>query len=276
MKTLIKGILGFTLPAFLAYLVSGNGNWALTLGILVLGYLVSAFIFRANVLMFIGTRVYHSNPEKGLKIFSLAYKTRKLSPSYQLIYAYILIRNGKLDLAENVMNKAVVLGKHTLKEAEFKACDFNRALITWKRGDISAAIVELEDLYEVGYKTPAFFGTLGSFYLMNKEFSKAETLAKEGVEYNATDLVSRDNLGQAYIEQGMLDEAEAVYDELLPQNPKFMEAYYNYATIMEKRGNLEKAKKNYEMALAFEEKFLSTITHDQICEAINRVSELMI
>ena len=111
---------------------------------------------------------------------------------------------------------------------------------------------------------------------MNKEFSKAENLAKEGVEYNATDLVSRDNLGQAYIEQGMLDEAEAVYDELLPQNPKFMEAYYNYATIMEKRGNLEKAKKNYEMALTFEEKFLSTITHDQICEAINRVSELMI
>ena len=276
LKTLLKGIMGFALPAICAYIASGYGVPALTWGILVAGYLVSAFIFRANVLTVIGVRVYNSNAKKGLKILRMAYKTGKLNPSYQLIYAYLILRDGQLDEAETIMNKAVVIGKHSLKEQELKAADFNRALITWKRGDISAAIVQLEELYEIGYKTPAFYGSLGSFYLMNKEFEKALELAKEGIEYNSADLVSRDNLGQAYIELGMMDEAESVYKELIPMQPKFLEAYYNYATILEKRGALEAARRYYGIALTFDEKFLSTVSHDTICEAIERVDSLMI
>ena len=91
-----------------------------------------------------------------------------------------------------------------------------------------------------------------------------------------TDLVSRDNLGQAYIELGRIDEAEKIYEELIPMNPTFLEAYYNYATILEKRGEMAEAKKYYGIALTTEEKFLSVITHDQVCEALERVNELMI
>lgn len=275
-KKLLKGVLGFMLPSFLAYIAAGYGKPAITWGVFIVGYLISIIIFRANVLMFIGVRVYNSNKQKGLKIIGLSYKTGKMDPANQLIYAYLILREGRLDEAETIINKATVIGKHTLTDQQLRASDFNRALITWKRGDISAAIVQLEDLYEIGYKSPAFYGSLGSFYLLNKEFDKALELAKEGVEYNSTDNISCDNLGQAYIELGMLDEAEKVYEELIPRNPNFLEAYYNYATVQEKRGNLEEAKKYYEIALTYDEKFLSIVSHDTICEALERVEALIV
>lgn len=276
MKSFIKGLLGIALPILLTYLASGYDNIFLTIGVLVVSFAVSAFIFRANILMLIGTRKYADDPQKAIKIMRTAYKTGKMRPTFQLYFAYILLRNGELDEAETIINKAIVIGKHSLGEPEIKASEFNRALITWKRGDLSSAIVELEELYDDGYHTSALYGSLSCFYLINKEFDKAVELAREGIEYSDTDLISRDNLGQAYIGLGMLDEAEEVYDLLLPKDPKFMEPYFNYATIMEKRGNLAKAKEYYETALTFEEKFLSTITHDEICSAIDRVSELMI
>lgn len=275
-KKLIKGVLGFMLPSFLAYIASGYGKPAITWGVFFVGYLISIFIFRANILMLIGVRTYNSNKQKGIKVIGLAHKTGKLNPAHQLIYAYLILREGRLDEAETIINKATVIGKHSLTEQELKAADFNRALITWKRGDISSAIVQLEDLYEIGYKSPAFYGSLGSFYLLNKEYGKALELAKEGVEYNSTDNISCDNLGQAYIELGMLDEAEKVYEELIPRNPNFLEAYYNYATVHEKRGNFEEAKKYYEIALTYDEKFLSIVSHDTICEALERVEALIV
>ena len=275
-KSLIKGLLGLFLPAFVAYLVSLFENPWLTWLVAVLGYLVSAFIFRANLLTAVGCRVYNSNPEKGIKILRLAYSTGKLTAQNQLMYAYIIIRYGLLDEAETVINKALVLGRHVLTDSEVMASDFNKALITWKRGDLSSAIVQLEELYEAGYKTSAFFGSLGSFYLLNKEYDKALSLAREGVEYDREDLVSRDNLGQAYLELGMLSEAQEVYEELIPMGPSFIEAYYNYGSVLEKRGSLEEAKKFYGLALTYEEKYLSTISLETVNEAYERVCELVI
>ena len=276
MKTFLKGLAGILLPPLAAWIASGYGKPVITIGVLIIGYLISAIFFRATVLMFIGARVYGKNRRRGLTVFGWAYKTRKLHPNHQLLYGYILLRNGKLDDAENVINKALVLGKHVLKDADIKASEFNRALITWKRGDLNAAIVELENLYEEGYKTSGLYDSLASLYLLNKEYEEAAKIAAEGVEYSEKDLVSRDNLGQAYIELGRIDEAEKIYEELIPQTPQFLEAYYNYATILERRGEMADARKYYGIALTIEEKFLSIISHDQVCEALDRVNELMI
>ena len=274
-KTFVKGLSGIILPPIAAWIASTYGNPLVTWGVLIIGYLVSAVIFRATLLMLIGTRIYSSNKQKGLKILDLSYKTGKLSPSYQLIYAYVLIRNGKLDEAETVMNKALVLGKNILQDAELKGSEFNRALITWKRGDLTNAIVQLEELYDDGYKTTAMFDSLASLYLLNKEYEEAARIAKEGIDYSSRDLVSLDNLGQAYIELGQTEEAREVYAQLIPQSPTFLEAYYNYATVLEKHGDLEDARKYYGLALTIEEKFLSVITHDQVCEALERVNALL-
>lgn len=274
----IKGLIAFALPfaaAWLAYNYTDDTKiTAIVFGVVLV---IDIILNIASILMYIGMNLYKSNKmSAAIRFMRLAYKTHKLKPSYQLIFSYILLRDGKLEESETVMARATVIGQHALTKEEFKQCAFNKALITWKKGDLSGAIVELEELHAGGYKTQQFLGSLSSFYILNKEYDKAIELAKEGIELNKTDLVSYDNLGQAYIGNGMLDEACAIYDKLLPRKPRFMEPYFNYGTIMEKRGKLVEAKAAYEMALSYDEKFLSTITHDEICEAIERVQEFSI
>lgn len=274
--TTIKIILVILFPIICTSLASKLGNIFVTVAAFILSLAALVYVFRGNVLLAIGMNQFSKDREKGVKLMKAAYKTGKLSPTQQLYYAYLILRAGEIDDAENAMNKATVIGKHSLNDLQLKQCEFNRAIITWKRGDLSSAIVGLEELYADGYRTSGLYGTLGSFYLMNKEFERSVSFAKEGIEYNSDDKVSYDNLGQAYIGLGMLDEAQKVYEELLPQKPTFLEPYYNYATIMEKKGELKPAKYYYETALTFEEKFLSTVTHDEICECIQRVEELML
>lgn len=277
MKGFIKGLISVAIPFLGAwYAYASTENILITLAVFAVILAVVLFIFRANLLLLAGMNVFGKNREKGLKLMRSAYKTGKLKPSAQLYYAYIILRNGELDEAETVMNKATVIGKHALKEEELKACEFNRAIITWKRGDLNSAIMEMEELYSEGYKTRGLYGSLGSFYNLNKEYDKAIELSIEGMDFNPDDLVTQDNLGQAYIGKGMLDEAIAVYDKLLAKVPAFLEAYYNYATIMENRGMLTEAKEYYEKALTYEEKYLSTVTHDEICEALSRIEDFSI
>ena len=274
--TTIKIILVILFPIICTSLASKLGNIFVTVAAFILSLAALVYVFRGNVLLAIGMNRFSKDREKGVKLMKAAYKTGKLSPAQQLYYAYLILRAGEIDDAENAMNKATVIGKHSLNDLQLKQCEFNRAIITWKRGDLSSAIVGLEELYADGYRTSGLYGTLGSFYLMNKEFERSVSFAKEGIEYNSDDKVSYDNLGQAYIGLGMLDEAQKVYEELIPQKPAFLEPYYNYAAIMEKKGELKPAKYYYETALTYEEKFLSTVTHDEICECIQRVEELML
>ncbi len=276
MKGFLKFLFALLLPTLCTWYASTFDMPVVTWAVLIITLLLVIFVFRSNLLMFAGINIYRSNPSRGIKIMRSAYKTRRLSPSHQLIFAYLVLRNGELDEAETVMTKATIMGKHALKPEEFQAVKLNRALITWKRGDLSQAIVQLEELYAEGYATAGLYGSLGSFYILNKEYDKALELSKEGIKKLPSDLVILDNIGQAYIGLGMLDDALKVYENLIPRKPGFLEAYYNYATILEKRDRLTKAKHNYETALTLDEKFLSTVTHDEVCEALERIGNLSI
>ena len=276
MKSILKFIVAILIPTLCTWYASTKGIPALTYGVLAVTVLGVLYIFRASILMFIGASVYRSKADAGIKIMRLAYKTHKLSPSHQLIFAYIILRNGELEEAENIINKATVIGKHALKEEEFNAVKLNRALITWKKGDLSQAIVQLEELHAEGYSSAVLFGSLGSFYLINKEYDKALELSQKALAAYPDNAVNLDNMGQAYIGLGCLDEAMELYKKLIPQKPGFLEAYYNYGTILEKKDMLTEAKYNFETALTYDEKFLSVISHDEVCEAIDRINNISI
>jgi len=276
MKGFIKFVLAIALPIFCTMYASTKGIPLLTWSVFVVTFGIMLFVFRAGILMFIGVNIYRKNQKGGIRVMRWAYKTHKLSPSHQLIYAFIILRNGQLEEAETVISKALVMGKNTLTDEEKRTVDFNRALITWKKGDLSQAIVQLEELYDNGYNTAAMYGSLGSFYLLNKEYDKALELSQKAVQEKKADLVIYDNLGQAHIGLGNLNEALAVYSKIIPMRPRFLEAYYNYATILEKKDRLQEAKQYYEMALCYDEKFLSIITTDEICAAIERIDNISI
>lgn len=275
MKKAFLPILCIIFPIAATLIASVFGNIFITLAALILSLAILAFIFRADIMMFVGSIKYAENHEKGFKWMERASKTGLMRPKSKLTYAYLLLRNGYLDEAEAIINKTTYLGKHALKESDFKNADFNLALIHWKRGNLNDAIMEMEELYSDGFLNSMLYGSLGYFYIANNEIDKAVKLSEEGIKFNEDDMVTADNLGQAYIISGMLDEAQSLYDELFKKNPRFIEPYFNYGTLLEKRGELAEAKEYYQKALLCDEKYMSTVTHDTVNEAIGRINELL-
>lgn len=246
------------------------GGWVAFLVFLAV-VVVEAVILRGRLFMFFGLCCYPKDHAIGLRWMEASMKTGKMQPRSQLFYANLLLNNGYVDKAESIINKTTYLGKDLLKPVDFKSADFNRAVITWKKGDLNSAIMQMEELFADEYVNSNIYGTLGYFYIANNELEKAVEFAKEAIEYNPEDLISLDNLGQASIALGNLDEAEEAYDKLFEKEPDFIEAFYNYGTLLEKRGELADAKECYEKALECEEKFLSTVTYQMVNEAIERV-----
>ena len=275
MKKILMILAYLLFPIVVTLIASGFGNVLITIAAFIVSIIAELVVLRADVLMLLGSFNYQKDREKGLKFMELSMKTGKMRSKSQLLYAYLLVRNGFLDEAESIINKTTYLGKDILKPVDFKTADFNMALITWKRGNLNDAIMQMEELYSDGYLNSNLYGSLGYFYIANNEIDKAIEFSKEGVEYNPDDLITLDNLGQAYIAAGNLDEAEEVYDRIFEKEPQFIEPFYNYATLLEKHGELSDAKECYEKALEYDEKFLSTVTHDMVRDAISRVDEIL-
>lgn len=275
MKKVLMVLAYLLFPIVVTLIASGFGNVLITIAAFIVSIIAELVVLRADVLMLLGSFNYQKDREKGLKFMELSMKTGKMRSKSQLLYAYLLVRNGFLDEAESIINKTTYLGKDILKPVDFKTADFNMALITWKRGNLNDAIMQMEELYSDGYLNSNLYGSLGYFYIANNEIDKAIEFSKEGVEYNPDDLITLDNLGQAYIAAGNLDEAEEVYDRIFEKEPQFIEPFYNYATLLEKHGELSDAKECYEKALEYDEKFLSTVTHDMVRDAISRVDEIL-
>ena len=275
MKKILKVLAYLLFPIIVTVIASGFGNIFITVGALILSLIVLAFILRSDVFMLIGSFTYPKDRQNGLKWMERAMKTGKMRPKSQLMYAYLLLRNGSLDSAESLINKTTYLGKGLLSNADIKTAEFNLALISWKRGDLNDAIMKMEKLYSEGYLNSNLYGSLGYFYISNNEVDKAIELSKEGIEYNPDDLITLDNLGQAYIVSGNLDEAQKIYDGIFEKSPNFIEPFYNYAVLLEKRGELSQAKEYYEKALSCAEKYMSTVTHEQVNAALEHIDELM-
>lgn len=120
MKKALTVLAYLLFPILATSIAAGFGNIFITIGVFVVSIAVLAVILRADLFMLIGTFTYQKNREKGLKWMQSAMKTDKMRPRSQLLYAYLLVRNGYLDEAEAIINKTTYLGKNILKENDLK------------------------------------------------------------------------------------------------------------------------------------------------------------
>lgn len=275
MKKFITGLAYLLFPIVVTWFAAGFGNIFITIGAFIASIIVLAIIFRADIFVIVGTYIYGKDPEQGFKWFEMAMKCDNIRPRNQLFYAYLLIRNGYLDGAESIIKKTTYLAKDILKETELKNADFNLALISWKRGELNDAIMQMEELYADKFINGNLYGSLGYFYIANNEIEKAIEFSREGAEYDPENLIILDNLGQALIISGEVEEAEEIYQRIFEKSPNFIEPYYNYGTLLEKRGDVSEAKEYYEKALECKEKYLSTVKHDDVKAAIDRIDEIL-
>ena len=241
-------------------------------GVIVLIGVALFLYFKAPIYTLIGRHKYAADHDEGFKWLEKAYATGKMSPQQSLIYAYLLLRDGHLGKSERLITSVLHQKREKLTKQNLLAADLNMAIISWKKNDLKGAIEKMEDVYESGYRSTVHYGTLGSFYIMNNQLDRAEEFCLEALDYNSSDASIRDNLGLLYIEKGDYEKAEEVYKSLFADTePSFIEAFYNYGRVLEKKGDYEGAFSYYQKAAGCPEKYLSTVKLGQVNAALTRV-----
>ncbi len=234
-------------------------------GMMILCFVALFLFFKPHIYNIMGRLKYNTNHDDGFKYMEKSYKTGRMKPQAALVYAYVLLRDGHLDKAERIISAVLLQKKRKLTKENILAAELNKAIILWKRNDLPGAIEKMEKVYDTGYRSTVHYQTLGIFYLMNNNLDKAQSFINEAIEYNSGDASIRDNLGLLYIKQGKYADAERVYEELFDdKDPDFIEANFNYATVLAHRCDYEGACRYYRKALGCPERYLSTVKHSLV------------
>ena len=229
------------------------------------------FIKRAVILAIIGrTNYFKGNVEKGLAWFEKAYKTGVAKPNTIVSYAYLLLKSGNIKDSERVLEN--LLRTH-LETNDRMLAKSNIALVKWKKGELDNAIETLQEVIR-DFETTNIYGSLGYMLIQKGDLDKALEFNLKAYDYNSSNTIILDNLGQNYYLRQEYDKAADIYKNLLEQNPSFPEAYYNYGLVLKAKNENEKALEMAKKALNYKISFLSTIKKENIDELIEDLEKI--
>lgn len=237
----------------------------------VLLLIIAAILYRNAIYVIAAQMTFDKDHAKGFKWFDKAYKTGRMKPQEALFYAYLLLRDGHTEKSAAIIDEIGRQRKSELSRQDYLNSRLNRALITWKSGDLDGAIESIQAIYDEDFKNTAVYGVLGYLYIEKGDYEKAMTINEEAVDYNPDDNIISDNYALNYLRMGDIEKAEELYKNLLEKNPNFLEPYYNYATLLEQKGDIASSKEYYHKALEYPEKYLSTVSHSQITSRLDNL-----
>jgi tetratricopeptide (TPR) repeat protein len=266
-----KGLItGFILPAAAVIIASMVNKW-LGIGVLAVYLLVFVYISRASIYTLIGTRSYGlGKMDDAIKWFGKAYATNRASIRTSASYVYLLLKNRELDKADEILQK--IMGKN-IQSQDLPYIKSIKALVLWKKGELDNAAAILEEVIQT-YKTTSVYGSLGCMLILQGDLEKALQFNLEAYDYNSSDNIINDNLGQNYYLLGMYDKAGEVYEKLIAKAPTFPEPYYNYGLLLEKQESFDKALEMMRKAMDQKFTYLSTITKEDVEAAIKRLESI--
>lgn len=190
-----------------------------------------------------------------------ACETRAAKPSVVTTYGYLLLKHGRLEEAMKVLSDQ--LRSPSLSNMDLYIAQSNYALGLWKEGKLDKAITMLEKTIP-HYKNSNVYGSLGYLYNISGDLEKALAFNQEAMDYNSTGTVILDNLGQTYYLMGDQEKAKEIFEKCLSLKPTFPEAYYDYALVCEKLGDIDKSIQLLKKAQEYRVNFLSAITKEDI------------
>ena len=267
-KGLKKAIFGFILPV-IAIVIVGRLNIWLGIAAVLIYFAVLIYLLRTTFFTILGSRKYSMGEiDQALMWFKRAYDTKKSGVRATVSYAYILLKNADHESSEAILQKLL---KENPSSHDVHYIKSILALAIWKKGDLDTAVAMLEEVIE-NYKTTSVYGSLGYLLVLKGDLEKALQFNLEAQEYNSSDKIILDNLGQNYYLLGMYEKAREIYEPLLEKKPSFPEPYYNYGLVLEKLGNPEAAVDIMRKALDFKFTYLSTISKDEVNMKIQEIS----
>lgn len=266
-KTLKKALLGLVIPA-IAIVIAGRFNIWLGIAAFLIYIAILLYLSRVMIFTLIGSRNYALGQiEKALTWLRRAHETKRSDVKGSVFYAYILLKSGKLKESEEIFQKLLKDNSSTPDTPYIKS---NMALALWKKGELDAATEMLKEVIKT-YKTTSVYGSLGYLLILKGDLEKALQFNLEAYEYNSTDKVILDNLGQNYYLLGMYDKAAEIYEPLTGQSPTFPEPYYNFGLLLDKKGEHEKALEMIRKSLNQKFTYLSSIGKDEVYAKIREL-----
>ncbi len=199
--------------------------------------------------------------QEAIDLLSKAYKTGSAKVSVVSTYGYMLLKYGKLEEALSIFTQQ--LNSSNLSDEDRFNVQSNYALALWKKDQLDDAISLLEKVISK-FKNTNNYGSLGYLYNLKGDIEKALKFNLEAYDYNSTNGIILDNLGETYYLLGDLENADKVFKELMALDPKFPEAFYDYALVYEKLGDKEKCIEYLKKAMQYKPNFLSAITTEDI------------
>ena len=207
--------------------------------------------------------------ETALFYYQKAYN-RKPNVNNTMNYGYLLLREGRYDDAEVILNSAFMLSKITVDDKV--RVRMMIALLNWKRGELDEAIEIYEALHEVGENTTVY-ANLGFLYIEKGDMQKAYEYNKAAYEYNDSNNVILDNYAECCAKLGDKDTAYEVLLKAVSSRMPIAENYYHFAKLLHEKGENAEALKYISRAQSMSINSLSGITMDDINALEKEISD---
>lgn len=257
----------------LYYIFSGLMN---ILGLLEAILIVGGFIVLAALFMYLNRGVYYHNRagrkfqkgdyEGALADLKKAVSADPKNANIRGSYAFLLLKLGETQEASIQIDEAIANVRK--KRDDRNGLTLTKAMVLWKEGKTDQAIDMLSELVTT-FETTDVYATLGFLYIEKGDFEKALEFNLKAKEFNSDNAVIMDNLGCSYYLSGDYDTAYEVYQDVMKRKPNFPEAFYNYAKVLENRGELSQAIYMLRNALTLKFWNTNTITKAQVEEYLD-------
>ncbi|MBR0365301.1 MAG: tetratricopeptide repeat protein [Clostridia bacterium] len=196
--------------------------------------------------------------------FRLAMRTKRANADTRMEYAYVLLRTGKVDEAEQAVSELL---RYKLKPQTRAKAIIQRCMCYYKRGNLDEAIHDATELYNDGYRSINLYEMLGYFKILKDPMSQ-ETFdfCAEAYDYADDDRDIRDNMLICYYNRGEYEKAKEISDKVLENNPPFVEAWYHAAQIDNKLGNYADAAEKLTHIKDCHRSYMTTVSEREVSE----------
>ncbi len=140
--------------------------------------------------------------------------------------AMVYYKRGRFEAAEYLLNKAMAVDND---RAELYS---NMGLIRMAQGEKREAIKAFRKGLEINNQDAVIGANLGSIYVKDKDYSKAELALEIPIRKGTKDVKTLNNYAIALTGTGKHDKALGIYEKLMKDNPGQRDIMLNYSILL--------------------------------------------